>query len=108
MASDEKKKWCPFGRISIQNWEGGQYRDAVPGSHNMVVIVDRLNGKSGKTIIPASPCQKELCALYKIKRGGDGYCGLENRTLRLALNVAAIASLLALAIVALTILNKLG
>lgn len=108
MADDERKKWCPFGRISIQNWEGGKYRDAVPGSHNMVVIVDRLNGKSGKAIIPASPCQKELCALYKIKRGGEGYCGLEDRTPRVALYISAIAALFALAIVAFSILNKLG
>lgn len=74
------KLWCPLGRISIQNWEGGKFREAVPGSHNLVVIVDRLNGAVGKDIHPASPCQKELCALYKKGFSGHGHCGLESST----------------------------
>lgn len=74
----EKQKWCPHGRISIQNWEGGKFREAVPGSHNLVVVVDRLNGTVGKEIQPASPCQRELCALYKKGVQGHGRCGLES------------------------------
>lgn len=75
-----KALWCPFGRISIQNWEGGKFQDAVPGSHNLVVIVDRMSGNAGKDILPVSPCQKELCALYKKSPfpGCKGHCGLEN------------------------------
>lgn len=74
----DKPLWCPHGRISIQKWEGGRFREAVPGSHNLIVIVDRLNGTVGNDIHPAAPCQRELCALYKKGVKGQGRCGLES------------------------------
>ena len=73
----EKQLWCPYGRISIQNWEGGKFRDAVPGFYNLIVIVDRMNGTVGKSIHPAAPCQREMCALYKKGVIGRERCGLE-------------------------------
>lgn len=67
-AKNEQTQWCPFGRISIQRWENGRFKEGVPGAYNLVCRVDMVRGETGERLTPASPCMKDVCAFYR--KGG--------------------------------------
>lgn len=65
MAENKNALWCPLARISIQRWDGGQFREGVPGAYNQIVRVDVANGETGARPVPVSPCVKEYCMFYR-------------------------------------------
>lgn len=78
MDNQSNRLWCPLGRVSIQRFEAGQFREAVPGAYNQVHVVDRLKGETGATVHAATICMKEKCALYRkpLFWKQPGACGL--------------------------------
>ena len=63
-ANSDQTQWCPFGRISIQRWDNGRFKEGVPGAYNLVCRVDMVRGEIGERLVPASPCMKELCVFH--------------------------------------------
>lgn len=72
-------KWCPYGRLSIQRFEEGKFREAVPVSFNLTEHVDLQNGIVGQRRI-STYCIKDNCALYKegIFPWSKGDCSLKH------------------------------
>lgn len=93
------KKWCPHGRLSMQNWEDGVFKQAIAGTYNMSVTFDRLRGMNGSIIQPVTPCQGKFCAHYKRDMFRREYCGLEPSD---NLGAWVFAALIALEIVAIS------
>lgn len=79
MASEEK--WCPLGRISIQRWDNGAFREGVPGAYNLVLRVDAARGEIGAQLQVASPCMREACQFYRkgTFKWCSGSCKLEQQ-----------------------------
>lgn len=79
MAGEEK--WCPLGRISIQHWDNGVFREGVPGAYNLVLRVDAARGEAGSYPIAATPCMGGACRFYRrgMVRWSSGSCKLEQQ-----------------------------
>lgn len=81
MSKEDKDRtlWCPHGRVSIQRFDGGIFKEAVPGGYNMVNVTDLKAGQAPSTqLVPATPCIKHNCAVFKkgIFPWSYGRCGL--------------------------------